>query len=351
MLFYVGGYSTELLLARLDPEDGSMNVVSKVETPENASFLSHVPRLSALYATVESGYGGKGSGSIAAYRVGGNGTLTALGTAGTCGAGPCHVDVEPAKGLLAAANYGGENFVVIGLADDGTFGDQIACLGHEGSSVNRDRQSEPHPHATTFSPDGAYLYVCDLGTDRIMRYPVDTLGSGSGTVAAEAAPGSGPRHLAFSPDARYAYLVNELSNTVVAYAYRAEDGSLSLLEELSTLPQGYDQVSYAAEIQVHPSGRFVYASNRGHETIAVFARDEADGTLELDGFFDVAGRGPRHFQVDASGTWCLVANQGSEQVCSFRIEPQTGMGRWTGKSLSATAPACVEFLRSDASDE
>ncbi len=344
MDFLMGGYSTVLSLARLDEEDGSIEVVASVETPENASFLAWVPRFSVVYATVESGYGGGESGKIAAYRVKGE-SLSLMGTVESCGAGPCHIDVDAQAGLLAAANYGGESFIVIRLSEEGELGEQVACGRHEGSSVVKSRQSEPHPHATTFSPDRRYLYVCDLGTDSVMRYATEALAAGrtDAAVAAEVRPGSGPRHLDFSPDGRFAYLVNELSSTVVAYSYTPRDGSLSELQAVSMLPDGFDGESSAAEIQVHPGGEFVYASNRGHDTIAVFSRDGSSGTLEPAGWFDAAGRTPRHFRIDPSGAWCLVANQQSNQVASFRIDPKSGKGTWSGKGVQADAPSCVVF--------
>ncbi len=344
MDFLMGGYSAELSLARLDEDDGSIEVVASVETPENASFLAYVRQFSVVYATVESGYGNGESGKIAAYRVG-KGSLVPMGTVESCGAGPCHIDVDAQARLLTAANYGGESFVAIRLNEDGELGEQVACGRHEGSSVMESRQGEPHPHATTFSPDRRFLYVCDLGTDKVMRYSTESLAAGrvEGEVAAESKPGSGPRHLDFSPDGRFAYLVTELASTVVAYACTPEDGSLSEIQVVSMLPDGFDGESWAAEVQVHPNGDFVYASNRGHDTIAVFRRDGSNGKLDRTGYFDVIGRTPRHFQIDPSGSWCLVANQQSDQVASFRIDPKSGNGTWSGKSVQAQAPSCAVF--------
>jgi 6-phosphogluconolactonase len=349
MRFFLGGYSADLNVAWLDEADGSLQIIEKVRTPENASFLHYVPELSALYATVEAGYRTGESGKIAAYRVDQAGMLTAIGSAVSCGAGPCHVDVDPGRGLLAAANYGGENFTVVRLTSSGSFGEPVACIAHEGSSVNASRQAEPHPHATYFSPGRSYLFVCDLGTDTVMRYPVDDVVAGrgreAGQVAASLAPGSGPRHLAFSGDASNAYVVNELSNTVTVFDYDEATGSLEQVQEISTLPAQFDAESTAAEIQVHPNDRFVYASNRGHDSIAVFRRDESNGTLEAAGRFATTGSGPRHFQIDPSGRWCLAANQFTDHVVSFRIDPDNGTGVWTGQSVHVVQPACVAFWR------
>ncbi|MFW6292834.1 MAG: lactonase family protein [Spirochaetota bacterium] len=346
MRFFLGGYSSDLNVARLDPTDGAIEIVSSVTTPENASFVRYVPELSTLYATVETGYRAGESGKIAAYRVGDGGRLTAIGSTSSCGASPCHLDIDPGRRILAAANYGGESFVVIALGEDGSLGEQLACVRHSGHSINPNRQAEPHPHATTFSPDARALFVCDLGTDTITSYRIDDLVAGrtEGLVVADVAPGSGPRHLAFSADAKFAYLVTELANTVVTYAYDASRGTLGQLQEISTLPPDFDGTSTAAEIQIHPSGDFLYASNRGHDSIAVFARDPATGLLEADSHFDTTGTGPRHFQIDPSGEWCLVSNQSSDHVVSFRIDPKTGRGSWTGKSITVSQPSCTEFL-------
>ena len=347
MRFFLGGYSADLNVAWLDPADGSIEIVAKVTTPENASFVHYVPELSVLYATVESGHRTGDAGKIAAYRVDASGLLTAIDSVESCGPGPCHVAADPERLLVTAANYGGENWVAIRIDDDGTFAGQAACVRHSGSSVNKARQAEPHPHATTFSPDGDYVFVCDLGTDEVVRYAVGDVAGGApkGTPAAKARPGSGPRHFEFSDDGKFAYLVTEMGNTVVTYAYDASDGSLEELQEISTLPDTFDGESAAAEVQLHPNGRFLYASNRGHDTIAVFARDPDSGLLEAAGHFDTTGSGPRHFQVDPSGQWCLVSNQATDHVVSFRIDESTGMGTWTGKSVQVPTPSCTEYWR------
>ncbi|MFP4377309.1 MAG: lactonase family protein [Spirochaetales bacterium] len=345
MRFFVGGYAPEIAVAELDPDDGSMEVVKRVTTPENASFLVACSKLKTLYATVETGYQSGGSGKVSSYRVDAELMLTALGSTESCGPGPCHADVVPEEGLLAVANYGGENFSLIKLDDSGKPVSQLACVTHSGQSVNPDRQAEPHPHATVFSPDASYLFVCDLGIDQVVRYSVSSLlrGEGEGVVAAEVSAGSGPRHLSFSADARHAYLVNELSNTVVAYAYDPATGDLSELQEIGMLPASFDGENTAAEIAIHPSGRFVYASNRGHDTIACYTRDAESGKLSANGYVDTTGSGPRHFGIDPTGLWMLVANQNTDQVVSMKIDPETGVPKWTGKSLGFPAASCALF--------
>ena len=345
MRFFVGGYSPELHTAELDPEDGSMEILNRVTTPRNASFLSAVPEKSLLFATVESGYQSGTSGKVAAYRVDSKLFPVAVGSGETCGPGPCHTEVDVSRGVLAVANYGGENFSLLRLTDSGKPGELIACVSHEGHSVNLSRQEEPHPHATHFSPDQLYLFVCDLGTDQVIRYRVDDLVAGTiaGKVALTPPAGSGPRHLAFSPDGRHVYLVNELTSTLIVCEYHKRDGELSQSQEISMLPDGFDGESTAAEVAVHPSGRFVYASNRGHDSLAIFVRDPDSGTLTSVGSADTTGSEPRHFSIDPTGAWCIVANQNTDHVVSFRVNQETGHLRWTGHSLNVPAPSCALF--------
>lgn len=355
MRFYLGGYSTDLVIADLDADDGSITVSGTVTTPENASFLLHVPELRTLYATVESGYKNGTTGKIAAYRVGEAGDLTAIGSIESAGAGPCHLDVDPRQQVLAVANYGGETFAVVALREDGTPDRLCSSVRHAGKSVNPKRQAEPHPHATNFSPDGRFLFVCDLGIDRVMRYPVDRLRDGGGAAlgameargveAAVLPAGAGPRHLTFSSDGAFVYVFTELSNAIVVFAYDAERGALTEVQQLSSLPETFDGESTGAEIQLHPNGRFLYVSNRGHESLARFTRNPETGMIQPDGYVDVTGEHPRHFQIDASGSWCLVANQHTDHVVSFRVDARTGALSWSGCSLKVTAPSCCEFLR------
>lgn len=347
--FFLGGYTESVHSAQLDTTNGSMTITGTVKSVENASFLCYVPQLSTLYASVETGEPGGESGGIASWHVQDDGLLSYINTTSSCGAAPCHIGVNPMHRLLTAANYVGGNFLAVAIERDGSLGEQSACVHHSGSSAHPDRQTGPHVHATTFSPDGESLLVCDLGTDRIMRYRVQALKDGgevSGSVAAALRPGAGPRHLTFSHDGKFAYVLTELANTIVVYAHDPSRSELAWLQEVSTLPQEYRGASTAAEVQIHPNGGFLYASNRGHDSIAVFCRNSATGLLETVGHFASGGCGPRHFQIESGGRWCIVANQFSGNTCSFRVDRETGMATATGYSLSSVAPSCVEFCES-----
>jgi 6-phosphogluconolactonase len=345
MRFFVGGYSPELYMAWLHEESGAIELVSSVTTPANASFLALHPNGRTLYATVETGYKTGESGKVTAYRVDAAHRLTAIGSASTCGAGPCHIAIDKERGMLVLPNYGGRSLAVLGLSENGMPGKLLACVEHTGSSVHVLRQREPHPHGAIFSPDGVYLLVCDLGTDRIEFYRVDGFADGITEPVASVAvtPGAGPRHLIFSHDGAFAYVINELSNSVGVYAYSADGPGLTLVQEAPTLPESVKMENTCAEIQIHPSGRYVYASNRGHDSITVFTRDKKNGQLERRGFIGPTGATPRHFSIDPSGLWCVVANQYSDTVVSYRLNPETGLGHWTGHEVIVTAPACAIF--------
>jgi 6-phosphogluconolactonase len=345
MRCYVGGYGPEISVVDLDPEDGSMDVVKRVTTPKNASFLVAVSDPPLLYAAVESGYQSGDSGKVASYKLDAELLPVAIGSAESCGVGPCHIDIDYEQRLLAVANYGGENFALLRIRDDGKPTELLSCVPHEGHSINAARQEEPHPHAVNFSPDGRWLFVCDLGIDAIVRYAVADLvnGSGVGERAAVATPGSGPRHIVFSTDGAFVYLINELSNTVVGYAYDSSAGTLEQIQEIKLLADSFDGESTAAEIVIHPSGRYLYASNRGHDSITIYARNTDDGTLTLSGHADTTGSGPRHFSIDPTGSWCLIANQGTDHVVSFRVEDDGAKLRWSGHSIQVPAASCAVF--------
>lgn len=342
----IGGYGPFLHLASMNEHTGALEILESEATVENASFVVYEPRWHMVYTTVETGYRTGRSGAVAAYRVDDDDRLTAMGAAESCGPGACHLAVDASHKALAVANYGGETAALLSLSEHGIPGDLIECMTHTGSSVHPTRQRRPHPHATVFSPDRRYLFVCDLGIDRIVRYRLNhgaeaaCVPDGEITVP----PGSGPRHLLFADDGPFAYLINELSSTVIAYRYSESDGGLEPIGEVSALPAAFKGTSTCAEIQMHPNGRFVYASNRGHDTIAVFRRDPDTGTLDSPQHFSATGPVPRHFAIDRTGTWLLAAIRSGNCVCSFRLDETTGIGSYTGSSVTVIGPSCVIFV-------
>jgi 6-phosphogluconolactonase len=219
---------------------------------------------------------------------------------------------------------------------------------HAGSSVNTRRQKEAHAHSMNVSPDDRFAFIADLGIDRIMIYRLDIE---KGTIVAnnppfaKLKPGAGPRHFAFGPSGKFAYVINELDCTVTAFAYELASGALTQIQTITTLPKQFDGSNTCAEVRVHPSGKFLYGSNRGHDSIAVYRVDLAKGTLTFVEHETADIKTPRNFNIDPTGKFCLVANQGSDSVVVFRIDPETGELEPTGHKVSVGRPVCVRFLR------
>jgi 6-phosphogluconolactonase len=218
---------------------------------------------------------------------------------------------------------------------------------HSGKSINPQRQEGPHGHAIEASPDNRFVLAADLGLDQILVHRFETA---KGTLApndppfAKLAPGAGPRHLAFSRDGRFVYAINELASTMTVFSYDAERGALAELQTLPTLPKGFEGENYTAEVAVHPSGKFLYGSNRGHDSIAVFAIEPAKGTLAPVEHVPTQGKWPRNFAIDPTGAYLVAANQRSDNLVFFRIDPESGKLTPTGQVIAAPSPACVTFV-------
>jgi len=352
--FYLGAQGPTIYSGELDQVSGRITLLGESADLTHATWLHYSSAHHSLYAGGATGDEAD-PGVIVRFSVSEAGELSRQEAVSSGGANPCHIAIASEPGHLVASNYTGGTVALVQLGPRGELTKQAFYAEHVGSSIHPTRQQEPHPHGAAFSPDGRFVYVCDLGTDQIVRYvvagstSVDPERAGhnshagtslelSGSVSV--APGSGPRHLAFSRDGR-GYLVNELSNTVMVYDY--DGGELRLTQTITTLPSGFSGESTAAEIQFHPNGRFLYASNRGSDSIAVYTRDEASGLLGSPQWIDVQGSAPRHFTIDSTGRWMVVALQNSSEVRSFAIDEKTGMGR-PGSVFSAPEPTCVEFL-------
>ena len=263
------------------------------------------------------------------------GQLTFLNRQSSEGAGPCHLSVDRTGRVVLVANYASGSAAVLPVGGDGRLGEASEKVQHQGSSVNPQRQEGPHAHSITPSADNRFALVADLGLDRIMVYRLD---SSAGRLTpndppwAAVNPGAGPRHLAFHPTLPLVYVVNELGNTVTAFAWEARRGALQEAQTISTLPPDFRDTSYGADVHVAPSGRFLYASNRGHDSIAIFSIDRATGLLSAVAHQPTLGKWPRNFVIDPTGNWLLAANQESDSVVVFRIEAETGR-------LSSVGPA------------
>jgi 6-phosphogluconolactonase len=316
---------------------------------ENPSFLAVHPNQRFLYAVNEvSRYEGKDAGSVSAFAIDrAAGTLTPLNRVSSRGGGPCHLAVDRSGKWLFAANYGGGSLAAFPVHDDGTLGDASAFFQHAGSSANKARQSGPHAHAAVVSPDNKFMLAADLGLDRVFTYRLDPAAGGLAGEPRFAAivPGSGPRHLAFRPDGKFVYVLNEMASAVGAVRYDAAAGTLAELQTLSTLPEAFSGENSGAEIVTHPGGKFVYASNRGHDSIAIFRIDAAKGTLTSVDRVSTQGKTPRSFAIDPSGRFLVAANQSSGTLVIFRIDQETGSLTPTATAVQVPSPVSVVFCK------
>ena len=312
------------------------------------AFLAAHPDRPLLYAVNEVGsFKGQPGGAVSAFAVEAEtGELTLLNQESSRGGGPCHLTVDPSGRGVLVANYGGGSIAVLPLRPGGELGPATTFVQHSGSSVNAQRQTAPHAHGIYVDPANQFVFVPDLGIDRVLVYRWDPATGGlkpNDPAAAVLAPGAGPRHFVFHPGGRFAYVINELLNTVTGFEYDPRSGALGEIQTITTLPEGFGGENSTAEIAVHPTGRFLYGSNRGHDSLVTYSIDASTGKLSLVGHTATRGRTPRNFAVDPSGGWILVANQDSNNVVVFRVDPRTGLPEASEHSVDVPAPVCVLF--------
>lgn len=348
---YTNGTSKGIYRARLDLATGTLSTPELVATTTNPSFLALHPSRPLLYAINETGtFGALPTGSVSAYAVDPQaGTLTALNQVSSGGNGPAHVSVTPNGQAALVANYGGGTVASYAIGADGRLSEPVSVVTHQGSSVHPKRQTKPYAHAIKADPTGTFVYAADLGADRVFAYRLDPKSSALSPAtppAVASTPGSGPRHMAFPPRAPYLYVINELALTVTVYRRDTSTGALTEVQTIGTLPAGVanDAAFSTAEIQVHPSGKFLYGSNRGHDSLVVFAIDEATGRLTLVQHESTQGKTPRGFGIDPTGRYLLAGNQRSDTLVVFRIDETTGRLTPTGQSIALGAPVSVVFM-------
>jgi 6-phosphogluconolactonase len=347
------GRAEGISVFRYDPDAGALRHVQTLAGVANPSFLAlhpHRPYLYAVNAVPEQD--GRPGGSVSAFAIDpAGGTLTYLNRQPTHGAGPCHVSVDQTGRWVLSASYGGGSVAMFPVEADGRLGPPSDFIQHEGSSVVPERQAGPHAHSITIDPANRYALVCDLGLDRVIVYRLDLergklLPNDPPWVAA--APGAGPRHLDFHPNGRLVYVINEINSTLTTYAYDAAAGRLQAVQTLSTLPAGFSGVNSTADVHVAPSGRFVYGSNRGHDSLACYAVDAATGTLSLLGHEPTRGRTPRNFAFDPAGAFLLAANQDTDTIVTFRVDPASGRLAPAGPVTETPTPVCIKFWQAGA---
>jgi 6-phosphogluconolactonase len=335
-LAFVGTYSDDVFGCRIDGETGELEALDGVPTGENPSFLALHPSGDYLYAICETDPGEAVTFAVDRER----GTLDELARAPTGDAGPAHCAVDPSGECLLVAHYHGGSVAMLPIDDEGRAGEAIDVVEHEGSSVDPARQTEPHPHAIAPDPDRDVAYVPDLGTDEVVTYGVDReAGRLRRRDAVAIHDGAGPRHVACHPDGGPVYLVNELDSTLTTLR-RGDDG-LRVGETVGTLPDDFAGTNHPAGVHVHPDGDRVYASNRGHDSLAVFELDD-EGTPTLAGHASVGGETPRAFAVTPDGGHVVVANQESDGLVTLRVEG-TGLSE-TGHAVEVPAPSRVAFV-------
>ncbi len=351
---YTGGKSQGIYAFRLDetaPGAPRFTPLGLAAATENPSFLAIDSARGLVFAVNETGtFHGQPTGAVSAFSADRTtGRLTLINQQPSMGTAPCHVVLDPTGKFLLVANYSSGSVAVFPVAADGRLGAPSSVIQHQGHSVDRNRQEGPHAHSVTFDPAGRHVFVCDLGADKVFAYRLSADGRLVPAPAAETPlkPGSGPRHIAFRPDGKFAYVVNELSCDVVAFACEADTGRLTALGQagtVSTLPGGFAGTNSCAEVAVDPTGRWLYASNRGHNSLAQFSLDPASGLPAFAGTHDTEGRTPRHFAFLPSGKNLVMANQDSDTLRVCRVDAATGRLEPVGGVIEAAKPVCVAFL-------
>jgi 6-phosphogluconolactonase len=352
-LVYIGTYTNNagskgIYVYRFDPKTGNLEPGGLAAETANPSFLALHPNGRFLYAVSEtSNFNGEKSGAVTAFSIDrGTGRLTPLNQVASRGTSPCHLRVDATGKMLVVANYGSGSTAAMPIHDDGSLGEAAGFVQHTGTGPIRQRQRGPHAHSANYSPDNRYAVVADLGIDKLLVFRIDPA---KATLEAHdppsfsVAPGSGPRHFTFHPNGRFGYVINEISSTVTALAWDRKRGAFSELQTHPTLPAEFKGQNSTAEVQVHPSGRFLYGSNRGHDSLAVFAIG-GDGRLKPQGHVPTRGRTPRNFGIDPAGDWLIAANQNSNNLVVFRVDKKTGALKPNGQTVEVGAPVCVRFL-------
>ena len=346
---YTSGESEGIYKCSFDINTGKLSGLKLVARKTNPSFLALSPDKKALFCVNETmTYDGKPGGSVSAFKISPeNDSLLIINEQPSMGGAPCHIITDNSGKLVLTANYMGGNVAVYPLGMDGSLAEFSNIIQHEGFGKNLERQEAAHAHSVILGPGDKYAYVSDLGIDKIMIYRLDKK-QGSLTPAstpwAQLEPGAGPRHFTFHPDGKYAYGINELNSTITCFSYNDNNGSLTEIQTISTLPDDFDESNSCADIHISPSGDFLYGSNRGHNSIVCYSIDKSTGKLTLNSFESTQGETPRNFSLDPSGNYLLVANQNTNTIVSFKIDSKSGRLNFTNHILDVPAPVCIQFL-------
>lgn len=352
ILVYIGTYTKDgsegIYVYELNMQTGSLEHRSTATGIENPTYLALDSQHRFLYAIHEvANFKGAAGGAVSVFAVEPlTGKLTHINEQALSGAGTCHVSVDQKDQHVLVANYSGGSLSVLPILADGQLGEPTDTIQLEGSG-STPRQDRPHAHCIITDAANRFVFAADLGTDKLLVYRLD---HDAGKLVAHDPPGvtvqsgAGPRHFVFHPNGRYAYLINELDNTIIAMSYDADRGALQIIQTMTSLPDDFDDTSYCSAIRISPSGKFLYGSNRGHDSIVICAIDQSTGMLSLIGYEPTQGNFPRCFGLDPTGTFLLVANQNSDNVVSFRVDQQTGALHPTGHVTKISTPVCVKAI-------
>jgi 6-phosphogluconolactonase len=333
LTLFIGTYnrrgSQGIYTYRLDLAKGALERVSACEVADNPSYLALHPSGRYLYAINEvNEFHGQPGGGMTALAIGEDGALTVLNQQSVVGTGPCYVSVDATGRYAFSANYAGGSVCMLPIAEDGRLGQASHFVQHQGTSVLLPRQGQPHAHSIVIDPTNRFAFVPDLGMDKIMIYRLDLAGGkllpNEAQAFAPVAPGSGPRHFTFHPNGRFAYVITEIASTIIVFRYDDGAGTLEQVQSVSTLPAGYRRRSHTADIHFSVSGKWLYGSNRGHDSLAIYAVDGESGRLTLVGHEPTRGMIPRNFFVEPTGAYVLVGHQESDSIVVFRLDNATG---------------------------
>ena len=350
---YIGAAAADasgaIYLYHMDPTTGALEFSSATTGVDDPSYLAFHPHLERLYVANEIGaFEGRESGTLSAFAIAPQtGAVKFLNRQPSGGALPCYLSIDAAGRYVLVANYSGGSVAVLPLLEDGRLGAATQLIGHQSVGLEPQPQDEARTHSVVLDPANRFAFVANLGFDRMAIYHFD---ADSGTLKPNDPhwvlldPGAGPRHFTFHPNGRYAYVINERGNSFTAFSYEAERGALEILHTVSTLPTDFSDTTHCADIHVSPTGKFLYGSNRGHDSIAICAIDADSGCLTPVGCVAVGGKRPQSFAFDPSGTFLLVANADSDNILSFRLDPDSGALLPTGHEIEVPAPQCVKII-------
>jgi 6-phosphogluconolactonase len=330
-------------IAHFDTDTGALTKPELASQAAAPAFFTIHPDGRHLYTCNSANPGG-----VSAYEIEPHtGALKFINRVSSGGAGPCYVSLDQRARFVFVANYAGGNIAAFAIKPDGSLGERTAFVQQTGSSVNPQRQTHAYAHSTIVDPSNRFVLVADLGVDKVFVYRFNAQ---DGSLAPNdppfvaVAPGSGPRHVKFHPNGRWVYLINEIASTIVGFNWDSADGSLAEFQNISALPDDFKGTNTAAEIEVHPNGKFLYASNRGDDSLVVFAIDQTTGKLTLVQRVSCGGKTPRFFTFDPTGKWLLCSNHGSDNAVVFRVDGETGRLTQTGDPVPVPYPFCEQFL-------